>query len=366
MKTKMKFRCKKHNKIFYSSFTNILSGKNPCKQCFKEKHRPRKTIEEVRLDIKNRNLPYELISTKWEHTDKELLFYCNIHKEEFKITWTSFYKSKYPCEKCRIDFIKSRLVLPIEEVINRIKSNKKYDNFEIVSTHGYIDGKSKIKMKCNIHNIEWDATANSLSNGSTNCPKCRVDKIVKSQRLELNVILDRINTKNPNVNVVKVHNFRNHYSRADFYCNIHNLEIKNKKLSNAMLSTICPECIFDKNRGENNWRWNPDLTFEDRQRNRALPFYENGMTYESWRFEVYKKDDFTCQICGHKNIKGLGYSKNLNAHHKDSWDLNEDKRFDINNGVTLCCDCHKEFHSIYGYGNNTEEQYNEFKLSKER
>jgi len=50
----------------------------------------------------------------------------------------------------------------------------------------------------------------------------------------------------------------------------------------------------------------------------------------------------------------------LNAHHKDGYHWCIDKRLDISNGETLCTDCHKSFHKLYGNKNNTKEQYNEW------
>ena len=55
----------------------------------------------------------------------------------------------------------------------------------------------------------------------------------------------------------------------------------------------------------------------------------------------------------------------LNAHHLDGWNWCKDKRFKTSNGITLCEDCHVEFHKEYGYGNNTKEQFQEFKEFKE-
>lgn len=99
--------------------------------------------------------------------------------------------------------------------------------------------------------------------------------------------------------------------------------------------------------GKDHYRYNSNLTEEDRVKRRSFTKYPN------WRRKIFERDGFTCQLC---NLK----KRNLNAHHLDGWNWAKEKRFDLENGVTLCVSCHKEFHNMYGRGNNTKEQFEEF------
>lgn len=100
--------------------------------------------------------------------------------------------------------------------------------------------------------------------------------------------------------------------------------------------------------GINHPNWNSNLTKEERIDKRKL----SG--YNTWRFTVYKRDNYTCQCCG--DDKG----GNLNTRHVESYDNNPDLRIEVSNGITLCETCHKDFHHQYGYGMNTREQFNIF------
>lgn len=85
--------------------------------------------------------------------------------------------------------------------------------------------------------------------------------------------------------------------------------------------------------------------------------------YNTWRTDVFKRDNYTCQKC--KSRSKSGSNLIINAHHIKNWKDNPDSRYDPRNGITLCEDCHKSFHSIYGKSNNNEKQLEEF-LSDEK
>jgi len=68
--------------------------------------------------------------------------------------------------------------------------------------------------------------------------------------------------------------------------------------------------------------------------------------YFKWRLKVFKRDYFTCQICGLKK------SNHINAHHVLPWKDYPKYRYRRNNGLTLCVDCHKEIHKKCNYDIN--------------
>lgn len=76
--------------------------------------------------------------------------------------------------------------------------------------------------------------------------------------------------------------------------------------------------------------------------------------YIKWAKSVKKRDGYICQIC---EMEG----KYLHSHHLSSWDYDKLNRFNPENGICLCSDCHENFHKIYGKGHNTVEQFEEFK-----
>ncbi len=63
--------------------------------------------------------------------------------------------------------------------------------------------------------------------------------------------------------------------------------------------------------------------------------------YERWRRAVLERDDFTCRRCGAQGCE-------LHAHHIVPWADAPATRFAIDNGETLCVECHRAVHRKYG------------------
>ena len=72
--------------------------------------------------------------------------------------------------------------------------------------------------------------------------------------------------------------------------------------------------------------------------------------YKKWRFNVFKRDNFTCQKCGYRGGE-------LTAHHILSYARFENTRTIVHNGETLCRDCHGDFHHLYGTKKFTDKDY---------
>ena len=72
----------------------------------------------------------------------------------------------------------------------------------------------------------------------------------------------------------------------------------------------------------------------DSDENRLI---RNSSSMKQWRKAVFERDEYKCRMCGKKGGK-------LNAHHIKPFSLYPDLRFDVNNGITLCRQCHIELH----------------------
>ena len=101
------------------------------------------------------------------------------------------------------------------------------------------------------------------------------------------------------------------------------------------------------NIGENNYNWKGGVSTKNMV-DRSSSFWKEC------KAKVLKRDNYKCVICGVNN-------KKLQAHHLKSFSDYPKLRFDISNGVTICKNCHEEFHNRYGRKRFTEIDFRNFR-----
>ncbi len=84
-------------------------------------------------------------------------------------------------------------------------------------------------------------------------------------------------------------------------------------------------------RGDKNINWKGGVTKESET-------IRKSVEYKLWREAVFQRDNFTCQECGEKE----SVSGKLNAHHVKPFSLFPELRLAIDNGKTLCYECHQK------------------------
>ena len=107
---------------------------------------------------------------------------------------------------------------------------------------------------------------------------------------------------------------------------------KNTWSEGKQLSEKHKKILSKEWKGNKNPRWKGGVTPENRR-------IRHSLEYEIWRNEVYKRDNWTCRICG-KKCK----PKDIVAHHLELFSEYPELRFSVDNGITLCRACHTKIH----------------------
>lgn len=140
------------------------------------------------------------------------------------------------------------------------------------------------------------------------------------------------------------------------YCNV-----SGAALRKSTHSTKSCGCLADEGKrmrcGPNHYKYSNTITNDEREE-RRIYWRASGLP-----FETYKRDNFKCQNCGCKSTR----ANNFNAHHCISWSLcgtnslyHINLRYDLDNLITLCEQCHIRFNRTYGYGYTTLEDTIDF------
>jgi len=115
---------------------------------------------------------------------------------------------------------------------------------------------------------------------------------------------------------------------------IYTLETRKKMSESHKGKPIWNKGLKGYNAGEQHYNWQGGKTALSEK-------IQNSLEYRTWRLEVFKRDKFTCIWC--KQLRGK-----IEADHIKPKVLYPELIFDINNGRTLCHDCHKKTETYGG------------------
>lgn len=100
------------------------------------------------------------------------------------------------------------------------------------------------------------------------------------------------------------------------------------------------EATLAKIRGENSSSWKGGITPINLK-------IRTSLEYKEWRKAVFKRDDYRCYDCGAKSGEAEKRVV-LHADHILPFAYFPRLRFDVNNGRTLCSNCHKQTDTFAG------------------
>lgn len=206
------------------------------------------------------------------------------------------------CKTCKSEYDKKRRFEKAEEIC--IKNKDRYSKLTEEQKRQRNLNKKRITVNCKICNNELIKRQDALKKWSGMCLNC--------SRLE---VLSRPETKE-----------RQRKNGLDFIKKFG--KIPSPKMENRPRGKNHHNFGIRRT-GENSFNWKGGVTPENER-------IRHSKEYKEWRISVFERDKYSCVNCG-DNRGG-----NLNADHIKPFSLFPELRLDVNNGRTLCIECHKE------------------------
>ncbi len=124
------------------------------------------------------------------------------------------------------------------------------------------------------------------------------------------------------------------------------LKCNNTTIVRLLRENGIPTLHNGKARGSKNWNWKGGKT-------KTQEYIRFSPEYKAWRKMVFERDNYTCVLCSN------GSGGNLEADHIEPQSQYPELRFDINNGRTLCKECHRKTPT---YGEKAKHYKRKFEL----
>lgn len=307
-------------------------------------------LNELNLKTIGFTFEYFMINKTKNTSNMKIVFECLECKKHFIRTYSNMIKPerrKVCPDCCKIK--KKTTRFSIEEISKKVSEK----GLKLLSTE-YLGEDKPIRVMCSCGNT-YETTYASIRNSGRTDGVCKCKECAKKYsrdyfRMSYKEVVDYF--KENGCELISGENeYVNIFSTLTFVAkcgHVHTTTFQSFKNSKHK---VCESCKRNLNKGENAYNWSGG--YYDKEDTK----FRHSLEYREWRKKVFERDEYTCKHCGCVDAR-------LNAHHLDGYNWCEEGRIDVDNGITLCEDCHKEFHSVYGYKDNTIEQFKEFQSAQ--
>lgn len=172
--SKLILKCNKDQHIWYPTCESFLKSKKGCPKCGGKL--PKSEDEMINIIKKNcaeKNYIFIGFPKNSNTTKSKFKIKCNNDNHTWETTYNRFVSHKYGCPKCsnniRLDEI------AVIKNVKKICGERKYQFIGFVNGK-YANNKTKLKIKCTAHNIEWDVRYQNFTQQAAGCPVCNESK----------------------------------------------------------------------------------------------------------------------------------------------------------------------------------------------
>lgn len=167
------FKCINCNTEWDAFAWKIINEQNECKVCFPKKRKERQMLsaDKIKSYIESKNCKVNINESVYPSTTLEIKYSCG-HTNALSF---NTFKKDYGCKKCRIDnFYVNKY--PVPELLSILEENE----LEFIDfPDGYKDGSSKIRYKCKDEHITIRDVKNLVK-----FPTCKECKIISRTKLQ--------------------------------------------------------------------------------------------------------------------------------------------------------------------------------------
>ena len=215
----------------------------------------------------------------------------------------------------------------------------------------YINSKTNVWIYCLKHK-KWFSQLPYTHLSGSGCDECGNEKISEKLSSNTEEFISKAKIIHGDCYGYAETVYVNAYTPVLIWCK-HHRKLFPQLPASHLKGHGCWDCGVESHSGENHYQY-IDGKSAERDKERHSP------EYLKWAKSV-KKDKVQCECCGDP-FEEWNVSC---AHHLNAWNSCPEQRYDTDNGVALCQSCHLLFHSIYGRGKNTKEQYLQFESLKD-